>query len=152
MAEHGMEMALPKDIPTLQHMRTKRYSRPDNVFCTAALKPYVTKCEVKACLRPTSMDHFPIETHIDLPQSRIPQDPSFNFRTADWDDFKKTLKEKIDALPHQGPIRNREQLNVAGNNLMRVLQETIGEKIMRSKPCPDTKRWWNRDLTKMRKN
>ena len=26
LAEHGMEMALPKGVPTLQHMRTKRYS------------------------------------------------------------------------------------------------------------------------------
>ena len=46
MADHAMEMTLPKGIPTLQHMRTKRYSRPDNVFCTPALRPYVIKCEV----------------------------------------------------------------------------------------------------------
>ena len=48
MANHGMELALPKGIPTLQHMRSKRYSRPDNVLCTAALRPFITKCEVYA--------------------------------------------------------------------------------------------------------
>ena len=31
IGEFGLEMALPKDIPTLQHMVTKKYSRPDNV-------------------------------------------------------------------------------------------------------------------------
>jgi ribonuclease HI len=151
LAEFSMEMVLPKDIPTLQHMRTKKYSRPDNFFCTTALRPYITKCEVEAQSRPTSTDHFPIETCIDLPQSRIPPDPSFNFRTVDWDDFKKALKEKVDALPRQGPIRDVEQLNEVGNNLTRVLQETIKEKVTSSKPRPDSKRWWNGDLTKMRK-
>ena len=84
LAEYSMEMALPKGAPTLQHMRirTKKYSQPDNVFCTATLRPYVTKCEVKAQYRPTSTDHFPIVTHIDLPQARIPPDPSYNFKTA----------------------------------------------------------------------
>lgn len=46
MADHGMEMSLPKGIPTLQHMRSKRYSRPDNVLCTATLQPFITRCEV----------------------------------------------------------------------------------------------------------
>jgi hypothetical protein len=151
LAEFSMEMVLPKDIPTLQHMRTKKYSRPDNVFCTTALKPYITKCEVKAQSRPTSTDHFPIVTCIDLPQSRIPPDPSFNFRTVDWDDFRGTLSKKIDDLPHQGPIRDAEQLNEAGSNLTRAIQETISEKVTSSKPRPDSKRWWNGDLSKMRK-
>jgi endonuclease/exonuclease/phosphatase family metal-dependent hydrolase len=69
MAEYGMVMALPKGIPTLQHMRSKNYSRPDNVICTATLQPYVVKCEVNARYRPTSTDHFPIITNINLPQT-----------------------------------------------------------------------------------
>ena len=77
IADFNMVMSLPKAIPTLQHMRTKRYSRPDNVFCSTALQPLITICKVKAQLRPTSTDHFPIVTHIELPQSCIPPDPSF---------------------------------------------------------------------------
>lgn len=83
MAEHSMVMSLPKGIPTLQHMRSKNYSHPDNVLCTATLQPYITKCVVDARIRPVSTDHFPIVTNIDLPQTRIPSDPSFNFRVAD---------------------------------------------------------------------
>ena len=37
LADYSMGMPLSKGIPTLQHMRTKRYSRPDNVFCTPSL-------------------------------------------------------------------------------------------------------------------
>ena len=37
VAEHSMMMALPKDIPTLESMATKNWTRPDNVFCTPGL-------------------------------------------------------------------------------------------------------------------
>ena len=106
LADHNMEMILPKGIPTLQHMRTKKYSRPDNVFCSSTLQPYVTRCEVRAQSRPTATDHFPIETQIDLPQSRIPPDPSYNFRLADWDKFKQVLTGKLEALPQ--PVMRRD--------------------------------------------
>ena len=36
-ATYDMAMALPKRILTLQHMVTKKYSRPDNFFCTDTL-------------------------------------------------------------------------------------------------------------------
>ena len=92
IAKHNMEMTLPKGIPTLQHMRTKKYSRPDNIFSSASIKPFVTKCKVKASGRPVSTDHYPVETHFNLLQSRIPLDPSYNFRTAVWEEFRKGSK------------------------------------------------------------
>ena len=101
LAEYGMDMALPKGIPTLQHMRTKRYSRPDNVFASASLRPHITMCEVKPERRPTSTDHFPIETNIDFPQTRIPPDPSYNYRRANWEEFRKTLSDKLKTIPAQ---------------------------------------------------
>ena len=42
LGEFGLEMALPKDIPTLQHMVTKKYSRPNNVFCMQQLSVRAT--------------------------------------------------------------------------------------------------------------
>ncbi len=41
LGDFGMDMALPKDIPTLQHMRGKKYSRPDNVFCTQEMMTHI---------------------------------------------------------------------------------------------------------------
>ena len=128
MADHGMIITLLKGIPILQHMRTKKYLCLDNVLCTATLQPYITKWEVNARLRPAFTDHFSIVTNIDLPHTQIPSDPSYNFRTADWDDFKE-----------------------AGNNLTQALLQTIEETITRCKPCLDAKRWWNRELSALRK-
>jgi endonuclease/exonuclease/phosphatase family metal-dependent hydrolase len=80
LADHEMQMVLPKGIPTLQHMVTKKYSRPDNVFSTPGLQDYIVKCEVDPALKPTSTDHFPVLTYIQLPQERVNALPSFNFR------------------------------------------------------------------------
>ena len=151
IADHHMEMLLPKGIPTLQHMRTKKYSRPDNVFCSSTLQPYVTKCEVEAQSRPTSTDHFPIVTHIDLPQSQIPPDPSYNFKMADWEEFKQVLITKLEAYPQPEPIKDPQHLEQMARNVTTAIQEAITEKITCSKPRPDAKRWWNSDLTARRK-
>ena len=44
VAEHGMMMAPPKDIPTLESMATKNWTRPDNVFCTPGLMDKLIFC------------------------------------------------------------------------------------------------------------
>src|ERR1700678_2106411 len=76
LATYEMTMALQKGAPTLQHMVTGRYSRPDNVFSTAGLSDLITRCEVTPSLRPTSTDHHPIVTNISIPQKKINSPPS----------------------------------------------------------------------------
>ncbi|KAF8835617.1 DNase I-like protein, partial [Paxillus ammoniavirescens] len=34
LVDYGMAMALPKDMPTLEALATKNWTRPDNVFCS----------------------------------------------------------------------------------------------------------------------
>ena len=57
-------------------MVTKRYSRPDNVFCTENLFEYITNCDVLSQDRPTNTDHFLITTTLNLPSERIQPKPS----------------------------------------------------------------------------
>ena len=71
LAEFEMQMALPKGSPTLQHMRSKKYSRPDNVFNTPGLMDLITKCEVDPSARPPATDHFLIITSILLPLVQV---------------------------------------------------------------------------------
>jgi Endonuclease-reverse transcriptase len=52
LAAHDMKMALPKDIPTLEAMKMKNYTRPDNVFCTSELMDAVLNCNTKPEARP----------------------------------------------------------------------------------------------------
>jgi ribonuclease HI len=102
-------------------------------------------------LKPASTDHFPILTHIQLPQERTSSSPSFNFRETDWDAFRKKLEPRLLLSPDEPVITNVEQLNTAVGDLTQALQDTIHEVVKRSKPRPDVKRWWNGELIKMRK-
>ena len=106
-----------KRHPDPQNMCTKKYSHPDDFFCSTSLQPLVVKCEVQAQSRPTSTDHFPIVTHIDLPQTQIPLDPSFNFRAANWHSFKWALTVKVDLLPKPGPLTSTHHLTTMGKQL-----------------------------------
>ena len=111
LATYNMNMALPKGISTLQHMVTKRYSRPDNLFCTGNLLDQIIKCEVDPILQPTLTDHFPITAKLLITQERIIKTPSYNFREVDWELFRRTVREKLNKLPQPTTIHNNEQLN-----------------------------------------
>ena len=150
LADYKMQMVLPKGVPTLQHMRTKRYSRPDNVFSTPGLQDSIVKCEVDPVSKPPSTDHFPVLTHIQLPQERVNTPTSFNFRETDWEEFREKLKPRLRHSPEKPVITNIEQLNTAVGDLTQALQNTIHKVVKRSKPRPDSKRWWNGELIKMR--
>ena len=142
LATYDLEMALPKGIPTLQHMVTKRYSRPDNVFNTPGLSGLITKCAVDPSVRPTSTDHFPITTNITLTQDRVAAQPSHNFREVDWDVFKQKLRTRLNLLPNPPVINTEDQLTEVTNQLTQAIQATIKENVTKSKPRPDAKRWW----------
>ena len=151
LADHDMVMPLPKGIPTLQHMRSKRHSRPDNVFCTPKLQDMILRCEVDPELRPPCTDHYPIITHLTLSQARTSTSLNYNFRDTDWDSFRKELDNTLKALPRPAPIETVEDLSLAAATLTNTIQATIRKCVKRSKPWPDAKRWWNSDLRKMKK-
>ena len=87
LADHEMQMILPKGVPMLKHMQTKKYSRPDNIFSMPGLQDLVNRCEVDLALRPASTDHFLIITQLMLPQDWTNTTPSFNFRETNWELF-----------------------------------------------------------------
>ena len=91
LADLNLKMALPKGQPTLEHMVTKKYSRPDNIWCTEDIHDLIVRCEVDPSIRPPATDHFPIATYITLPQKRITPKASYNFRAVDWEDFQENL-------------------------------------------------------------
>ena len=137
-------MPLPKEIPTLQHMVTKRYSRPNNVFCTERLQELIVRCEVDPSLHLTSTDHFPIVMKLIIPQECVVNLPSFNFREADWDSFRQALQTKLNTIQNTMVITNKDQLT-------EIIQETIQQNIHKTKLRPDAKGWWNSNLNKMKK-
>jgi len=152
LADEGLAMALPKGAPTLKHMVTNLYLRLDNVWCSERLLGYILRCEVDSYLQPPCTDHFPIGTIVNIPQERTRVTPSRNFREVDWDAFQNRLQENLEDIPLPTHIRMLENLQQAAADLTTVLQKTIQDKVKLNKPCPHSKRWWNRDLHQLKKS
>jgi len=151
LADHDMAMPLPKGIPTLQHMVTGLYSRPDNLFCSAELQDMITNCDTDTSMQPPCTDHFPITTHIMLTQIRTSSVNNYNFRDVEWEEFRNKLTENLDKFPSPTSIPTETDLNSAATNLTEAIQHTIQTCVKCSKPCLDAKQWWNSDLKKRRK-
>ena len=151
IANYELNMTLPKGIPTLKHMVTKKYSRPNNFFITNGLTNLIMACEVVPASRPTSTDHFPIITKIQIPYQAALTPISFNFKDVDWTTFKASLHTKLNTNPTPQTLLNTAQIKTALDNLTKAIQTTIEETVIVLKPRPDTKRWWNKKLNVMKK-
>ncbi|KAF8955966.1 hypothetical protein BDZ97DRAFT_1592408, partial [Flammula alnicola] len=144
-------MMLEKGVPTLQHMRSKRYSRPDNVFCSSSLMNTVIRCEVDPRARPTKTDHFPIITTLDLPQSRVLPKLTYDFKMADWIDFRENLEIRLAEIPEPAPLLTDTLFQQAVADLTGVIQDTICTRIKIKKPSLQSKRWWNSELSAIKR-
>ena len=147
VADHGMQMALPKNRPTLQSTSTGNWTRPDNVFCTDHTLNVITQCDTKPRRRPPCTDHVPILTTLELEVPTATHEASRNFKGVDWEEFNIKLSALLSDIPTPMPIMSEEQFQRAISDLLNALQRTIEENVPLSKPCPHAKRWWNRELT-----
>ncbi|CAA7260103.1 unnamed protein product [Cyclocybe aegerita] len=133
LIQHGMIMALPPGIPTLQHMNL------------------ITKCDIDVDHQLACTDHLPIVTTIDLPYEKADDKPTKNFHSADWDKFNKVLEEELGNIPPPSLLQSAFELDIAATTLTTALQNAIQKAIKDQKPLLQAKRWWNDDLEKLRK-
>jgi hypothetical protein len=149
-----LEMALPRDIPTLEARNTGNWTRPDNVWrCSDTPSPFIS-CDIDPSLRPAHTDHLPIISVIDL--SLIPsiRTERFNYKTVDWDTYRTKLEiniEKTVTAP-ANPIHSPEELEQATNQLFEAIDMTTREVVPLIKLTPHTKRWWTNELSSLRIN
>ena len=150
LADLNLKMALPKGQPMLEHMVTKNFSCPNNVWCTEDTFDLIICCEVDPSLRPPATDHFPIATYIDLPQERTTLRTSYNFRTVDWEDFQENLAILLLDIPPPQLLMTNQQFQQAAEDLMAAIQDMIHTRVPENKLCLFLKRWWNGDLSRQR--
>ena len=78
----GMEMLLPKNVPTLEAMVTKNWTHPDNIFGSDNLGDKVIYCTTDLWLRGPGTDHVPILTVLELPLVRAMNAVMYNFHES----------------------------------------------------------------------
>ena len=107
-------------------------------------------CEVLTDLPGINTDHLPILTSLDLELARAPSNPPKNFRNVDWEEFEKSLGAKVDKLPPPTDIKTLGELNIACNKLTEAIQATINDKVPTTSVGINAKRWWSKELKKLR--
>lgn len=152
MADFDLQMALPRDKPTLQSTSTGNWTRPDNVFCTTHTLEAFTTCDTAPRRRPPCTDHVPIYSTLDLDIPQATNSTTLNYRNVDWDKFRGTLQGHLSTYPAPKTITTEELFQAAASNLEQALKNTINEKVPKTKQSPHAKRWWTKELTQMLKH
>ncbi|PPQ80684.1 hypothetical protein CVT24_011067 [Panaeolus cyanescens] len=150
LAEWNMEMVLPKGIRTLEHMRTKNLSRPDNVFCTDHTTHRIIKCDTVPELRPANTDHLPIGTILDMSKLEITPERRRNFRLTNWEGFNSDLQRSLTSHDVYSDLRTPVEFDNQVDTLALAISNAVESNTPLCTYTKYTKRWWSNDLAQMR--
>jgi hypothetical protein len=151
LAEYGMQQALPKDMPTLQSLATKNWTCPDNMFCTENTWQFFTHCytEPKFC---DCTDHVPILSMLELETPKVKPESKCNYHNMDWKEFNEVLERELTKYPPTDPIVTDHEFQRSTAAITQAIQTATEETVPMAKYIPTSKRWWNHNLTTLRKS
>jgi hypothetical protein len=149
-ATWNMQMVLRPGINTLESTSSKNYTRPDNVWASDELTQNIIRCDVLPGERPVCTDHLPIITTIDISPTRFDPAPRYNWRDVDWPELIKDMKTELAKLPIPHTLRDIPEFETSLEGFMKTLDTVIEKHVPITKPSPFKKRWWSKDLSKMR--
>ena len=146
---HDMIMALPKGLPTFQTC-AGRWTRPDNVWHTNAQADPIQCCEVLPNIRPPLADHMPIITVVYLPLPRVAAPPILDFRLADWPSVNTALDARLSVESPAVRIQTKEEFIAKVDTVVKIIKEVLEANLEPKRPSPYARRWWTKDLSKLR--
>ena len=147
MLQQGMQLMIPPGTITFPDSNTAI----DLVWGNEHAMNSMIKCHI-ATENDHGSDHLPIETVLDLtPQLTTPTQPPYNFIKTDWKALKIKLQEYLPPLPERNTLTTTNAIDSLAINITKAINKAIAETTPRKKPSPFSKRWWNDDLTRARK-
>jgi hypothetical protein len=140
MNEFGLSSLLPRGTKTWQ--RADEQSTIDLVLASAELADEVISCMT----HPTEhgSDHRAIQTAFDIqvPEKTFPQ--RLMLKNAPWIAIATRVEDELRPLPWSVGVQTQ------ADQLMRVVTEVLHDLTPRAQPPPYAKRWWTKDLTRLR--
>ena len=76
----------------------------------------------------------------------------FNFKMTDWKEFRESLGAKLSRIQTVEEFTTEADLLEQITKLDAAIKEAIKEHVPINKPSLYAKRWWTKDLTKMKKH
>ena len=86
-----------------------------------------------------------------MPVAHAPPRTTPDFRNIDFTKFKESLQTRLQTDSPAIHITSEQQFNTKVDKLTTAIQDTINELIPNKKPSPFSKRWWNAELTVLKK-
>jgi CHAD domain-containing protein len=74
----------------------------------------------------------------------------YNYKNTDWKIFKQKLQRYLPKLDHP-EIPTAETVDKLANDISAAIQRATQETTPRADICQFSKRWWNKDLEKLRR-
>jgi ribonuclease HI len=151
VSDAGLEPALPARMPTHFHNVTKRWSRLDQVFLSDHSLDSIVTCEARYSDLRIKTDHVPIITELDLTIAVTVTKDIANFREVDWSRFKEELSKRLANTTQAAEITSIQSLTEECDKLTNALQETIKDEVPVTEMGTHARRWWTKELTKLRR-
>src|ERR1700738_733827 len=147
MAESGLNILLPANTITYPSAGTTI----DLIWGNEKVAEAIEKCQI-AQNNDHASDHLPIELSLHLqPPTIIPTQPPFNYTKTDWKRLETILPEYLPPLLQNTQNPRTAAIDKFAEDITTAITKAVTETTPRKKPCPFSKRWWNDDLTDMRR-
>jgi hypothetical protein len=70
---------------------------------------------------------------------------------VNWDEFREQLAEQLESVPDAKELETAGEYNDMVHALTITIQDTIDIVVPLLKPVPHSRRWWNRELTDLKR-
>lgn len=144
-AELGLILLIPPGTITYPNANTAI----DLAWGTSDIENALVKCQI-ASDNDQGSDHLPVETWISLAESLHNEKArKLDLSRTDWERFREILEEALPSTAMTLGTANEIDASVA--TLLEAIQTAITETTPTKRPMPHSKRWWNKELTAMRR-
>jgi len=147
LAEFNLQMALPKDIPTLQALSTGNHTRPNYIFISSLVAGSVIRCTMIPDKRQVRSDHILVVTEVNRFLEEWVELPCPSFRLADWKGVREILTSRLKGLDTGVEINTPGKLYIQVGELTCTISEIMDAYILKVGLLPNQKQWWSPLLT-----
>ena len=142
----NLELLIPPGTVTYPTAKTAI----DLVWGNRAARQNMLKCKIDR-QNDHGSDHLPIKTIIAMDLEVPEAQPRLNFSKANWKEFEEQVRVNVAPIPAHRSCKTEAEIDKRVEQLTEAIQKAIEVTVPLKKECPHSKRWWNEEIGKLRK-
>ena len=151
MMDANLKPLLPPVTVTFPTANESGGTAIDPVWGNEMAENIIIKCHTTENTNDHGSDHYPIEILFGLNPKKLPPAAlPYNYSKTNWELVKLELEGQL-PTPIDPNNTSSTDLDDYATSLSIAYQKAIAKSTPRKRPCPHSKRWWNDDLTTLRK-